>query len=262
MALSPPIVVNDWWVSTAATGLGSTHLNPSVEQIHNAYKVRAQLLNYGFSETAISGILGNMQKESGLSPGAIQKRSVCPNNADSVTDVPNSVMIDYYDHNDPTNDGYGIGLIQWDSYTPTAPAGCALVSFAIRYDYNAWYDGDCQTDRINFEYLHDATGAAIPIGGQTYNWWTVYRFSGIDWTYTLFRIMGSNYTPGTAADVYRACRVKPEYDATSAQQRRENAAFWYQYFQDHPVEQTPPWLLLMSNNANKKKVVKNVQYRN
>ena len=54
MALSPPIVVNDWWVSTAATGLGSTHLNPSVEQIHNAYKVRAQLLNYGFSETAIS----------------------------------------------------------------------------------------------------------------------------------------------------------------------------------------------------------------
>lgn len=260
MATSPPRVEGGWWVSTAATGLGSTHLNPSRAQIANAYKVRSQLLAYGFTETAIAGILGNMQKESGLSPAAIQKRSVCPNNADDVNDVPNSVMIDYYDHTTPTRDGYGIGLIQWDSYTTTNPAGCALVSYAIRYGYT-WYIGDCQTSRIEFEYLHDSTGAAIPIDGRTYNWWTVYRFSGINWTYTLFKQMGSNYSPRVAADVYRACRVKPAYDPTSAEQRRDNAQFWYDYFVAHPVAPPPPYLLCMAHKNNERKVLKNVKIR-
>lgn len=249
----PPVKFNGWWESTAATGLGSTHLNPSTKQISNAYLIRSQLIGYGFSETAIAGILGNMQKESGLSPAAIQKRSVCPNDAVSINDVPNSVMINYYDPNDPRADGYGIGLIQWDSYTDTPPAGCTLVSFAERYNY-VWYDGSCQTDRINFEYLHDTTGAGIPIGGQTYGWWTVYRFSGIDWTFALFRTMDAQYGAATAADVFRACLVKPEYSAESAQQRRENAQFWYTYFQQHPSKPIPKWMMF-----NKRRVTFNVK---
>lgn len=253
MAQGPPIKMDGWWLSTAATGLGSTHLNPSSMQIANAYRIRSQLLQYGFSETAVAGILGNMQKESGLSPAAIQKHSACPNNADNVSDVPNSVMINYYNPSDPTADGYGIGLIQWDSYTDTPPAGCTLVSYAIRYNYD-WYNGDCQTDRINFQYLHDTTGAAIPIGGRTYGWWTVYRFSGVDWTFSLFRTITNSYSARTAADIFRACLVKPEYTPESAEMRRDNAEYWYNYFTAHPHPPIKPWLLF-----NKRRLTFNVK---
>lgn len=253
MAVDPPVKLNGWWLSTAATGLGSTYINPSSKQIENAYRIRQQLRSYGFSDTAIAGILGNMQKESGLSPAAIQKRSVCPNNAESISDVPNNVMINYYNPSDPRADGYGIGLIQWDSYTDTPPAGCTLVSYAIRYNYD-WYNGDCQTDRINFQYLHDTTGAAIPIGGQTYGWWTVYRFSGVDWTFSMFRTISTQYTARTAADIFRACLVKPEYTPESAEQRRDNAEYWYNYFVANPHPPIKPWLLF-----NKRRVTFNVK---
>lgn len=252
--VNPPVKMDGWWLSTSATGLGSTHLNPSSKQIENAYKIRQQLLGYGFSETAIAGILGNMQRESALSPAAIQKRSACPNDAVSISDVPNNVMINYYNPSNPTADGYGIGLIQWDSYTNTPPAGCTLVSYAIRYNYN-WYSGDCQTDRIYFQYLHDTTGAGIPIGGQTYGWWTVYRFSGVDWTFAMFRTISTQYSARVAADIFRACLVKPEYNPESAEVRRDNAAYWYDYFTAHPTAPVPKWLLF----NNKRRVTFNVK---
>lgn len=252
--VNPPVKIDGWWLSTSATGLGSTHLNPSSKQTENAYKIRQQLLGYGFSETAIAGILGNMQKESALSPAAIQKRSACPNDAVSITDVPNNVMINYYNPSNPTADGYGIGLIQWDSYTNTAPAGCTLVSYAIRYNYN-WYIGDCQTDRLYFQYLHDTTGAGIPIGGQTYGWWTIYRFSGVDWTFAMFRTISNQYSARVAADIFRACLVKPEYNPESAEVRRDNAAYWYDYFTAHPTAPVPKWLLF----NNKRRVTFNVK---
>lgn len=212
------------------------------------------MLNYGWSELAIAGMLGNIQHESGLTTGAIQKPSVLPNGGQTLADVPNSVMItDYYDHQDYNTRGYGIGLIQWDSYTTEAtPNGPALVSFAIRNNMD-WYDGNLQTDRLEYEYQHDATGGQIPVPatGRTYEWWTVNRWQGVLWTYAMYKI-ADRITPSLAADIFRAGRERGGDE--SIQIRRDNAEFWYQYFTDHPSE-NKPWLYFF----NKRKVTFNVK---
>lgn len=259
MAVQVPVLVNGWWVYLRDS-MGSTHLNPSAKQIHNAYKFRSQMLSYGWSELAIAGMLGNIQVESGLTTGAIEKPSVLPNNAESLSDVPNNVMIDYYNHNNPSDDGYGLGLIQWDSYTNNAiPNGCALASYAIRYNY-LWYDGDCQTSRLEFEYQHDVTGGNIPVPstGQTYQWWTVYRFAGQDWYYSMYKIV-DDINPSLCADIFRACRERG--GNYSIQERRDNAEFWYDYFQDNPVQPVDPAILVIANSTKERKILKNVQFR-
>lgn len=259
MAVQDPVLINGWWVYLRDS-MGSTHLNPSAKQIHNAYRFRANMLNYGWSELAIAGMLGNIQHESGLTTGAIQKPSVLPNSGQTLADVPNSVMItDYYDHQDYNVRGYGIGLIQWDSYTTEAtPNGPALVSFAIRNNKD-WYDGYLQTDRLEYEYQHDTTGGQIPVPatGRTYEWWTVRQWQGVQWTYAMYKI-ASHITPSLAADIFRAGRERGGEE--SIQIRRDNAEFWYQYFIDNPSEPPDPWMLYVIRN--KRKVNKVAKWRN
>lgn len=252
MAVQDPVLINDWWVYLRDS-MGSTHLNPSDKQTHNARVFRNQMLGYGWSELAIAGMLGNIQHESSLTTGAIEKPSVLPNSGQTLADVPNSVMITtYFDQNDHNTRGYGIGLIQWDSYTDQAiPNGPALVSYAIRNNKD-WYDGNVQTSRIEYEYQHDSTGGNIPVPatGRTYNWWTVHQWQGQQWTYAMFKT-ASNITPALAADIFRAGRERG--GEGSIQIRRDNAEYWYQYFIDHP-HQIKPWMFF-----NKRKVTFDVK---
>ena len=260
MAVQAPTLVNGWWVYLRDT-MGSTHLNPSQKQIQNAYRFRSQMLNYGWSELAIAGMLGNIQVESGLTTGAIQKYWICPNSGESLSDVPNSWMINnYFDSNNHSTRGYGIGLIQWDSYTNIAtPNGPALVSYAIRQNME-WYNGDAQTSRLEYEYQHDTTGGGIPVPatGDTYQWWTVERFAGQDWYYSMYKIV-DDINPSLAADIFRACRERGGNE--TIQERRDNAEFWYDYFQDHPIEPVDPAVLFVLSQQNKRKVIKNVRIR-
>lgn len=253
MAVQNPVLLDGWWVYLRV--MGSPHLNPSDKQINNAQKFRSQMLSYGWSDLAIAGMLGNIQHESGISPGALQKWSICPNNAESISDVPNSWMINYYFNPSNTSErGYGIGLIQWDSYTNIAnPNGPALVSYAMRNN-KEWYIGDVQTSRLEYEYQHDRTGGNIPVPstGQTYSWWTVHRWGGVDWTYAMFKT-ASGITPSLAADIFRAGRERG--GDQSIQIRRDNAEFWYQYFINHPTT-FKPWLYMF----NKRKVTFNVKH--
>ena len=131
-------LVNDWWLTTNQGGsMGTTDTSGITEkQKHNAEKVYNYFSNLGWSLSAIAGMLGNMQLESWLSPALIQgtHRSLLPNSASNLSDVPNSVMINFYDsYYGYSNGGFGIGLVQWDGYTSTSPAGQKLVSFAERY---------------------------------------------------------------------------------------------------------------------------------
>ena len=252
MAVQDPVLINGWWVYLRDS-MGSTHLNPSDKQIHNARVFRNQMLGYGWSELAIAGMLGNIQHESSLTTGAIEKPSVLPNSGQTLADVPNSVMITtYFDPNNHNTRGYGIGLIQWDSYTDQAiPNGPALVSYAIRNNKD-WYDGNVQTSRLEYEYQHDSTGGNIPVPatGRTYNWWTVHQWQGQQWTYAMFKT-ASNITPSLSADIFRAGRERG--GEGSIQIRRDNAEYWYQYFIDHP-HQTKPWMFF-----NKRKVTFDVK---
>ena len=205
-------LINDWYITTDTGGsMGTTDTSGiTAKQIHNATKVYNYLSNLGWSLSAIAGVLGNMQVESWLSPGLIQgtHRSQLPNSAADLSDVPNSVMINFYG-----NSGYGVGLVQWDGYTSTAPAGQKLVSFAERYGLN-WYEGDTQMFRIERE---QATN--IQWSGATVN--------GTYWTWANFPT--NTETPEVSAKIWRICY---EVAASGTDARRQaNARYWYDYFE-------------------------------
>ena len=237
--------VNGWWMSTD-TLMGSTDTSSiGSHMIENARKIYNYFTGKGWSLSAIAGILGNAQVESTLNPALIQatNRWRLPNNAAELSDVPNSVMINYTDTY-YGGFGYGIGIVQWDGYTSTAPAGQKLVSFAERYNLN-WYDGDTQTFRIFREY-------------ETNIQWQSATIEGITWTWSNY--VTNTQTPEVSARIWQVCYEVA--DPGTLLRRQANARYWYNYFTAHPYDEVQPWLLLMSNNANKKKVVKNVQYRN
>ena len=148
-------LINGWWITTDSGGQmgGTDSAHVGQKQIENASNVYLYLKNLGWSDSAIAGTLGNMQLESFLSPGLIEgvHRSYLPNRAASLSDVPNSVMINFYkEYYGASDNEFGIGLVQWSGYTATSPAGQKLVSFAERYGLN-WYDGDTQMYRIQRE---------------------------------------------------------------------------------------------------------------
>ena len=222
MAVDSPVLYNDWWVYLRDS-MGSSHLNPSDKQIHNATKIYNALLAQGYTPEAACGILGNMQTESGLSPGALQNHlSSLPNNGEHLADLTNTVMLGYASQNDS---GYGTGLIQWDSYTPTSPAGNVIASFAIRYNYE-WYDGDCQMFRLQREYETD----------DQYHYWYANNHNPST-TWAEFKAWTGSVTE--AADIFRQCRERSSGSPTGNQYRRDNAQYWYDYFSGGPTPPTP-----------------------
>ena len=214
-------LINDWWITTDTGGsMGTTDTSGiSAKQKHNAEKVYNYFSALGWSRSAIAGMLGNMQVESWISPGLIQgtHRSSLPNSAANLSDVPNSVMINFYG-----SSGYGVGLVQWDGYTSTSPAGQKLVSFAMRYGLN-WYDGDTQLYRIQREQ-------------ETNIQWSAATVNGTRWTWSNFPT--NTETPETSAKIWRICY---EVAAAGTDSRRQaNARYWYDYFDDSPTPPTPP----------------------
>ena len=217
-------LVNDWWMTTNQGGtMGTTNTSGITDkQKHNAQKVYDYFSALGWSLSAIAGIIGNMQLESWLSPALVEgtHRSQFPNSASDLSDVPNNVALEHYNHNNHSASGYGLGLVQWDGYTSTSPAGHKLVSFAIRYGLT-WYDGDTQLFRIKREY-------------ETNIQWSPATIAGVRWTWQNF--VTNTQTPETSAKIWRVC-----YEVAAAgtdSTRQSNARFWYNYFSTIPP--TPP----------------------
>jgi len=246
MAVEAPVLYNDWWVYLRDT-MGSTHLNPNDKQIWNAYKMRAALQAQGYCDKAIAGVIGNAQVESSLTTGAIQKPSVLPNNGETLADCTNQNMIDYYTPPAGTR-GYGLGLLQWDGRSSTYQQH-KLVGWTNANGY-LWYDGNGQMARLAFEFANDSTYHFWSLGyGQNLTW-AVYKNIETSSSY-------SHYTARDCADVWRVCWEVGGDSSIAA--RKDNAAFWYNYFQEHPTPPfhgLPPWLLYQFN---KKKVLKNVK---
>ena len=218
-------LVNDWWLTTDTGGsMGTTNTSGiTSKQIHNATKIYNYFNSLGWSLSAIAGMIGNMQLESWLSPALVQgtHRSYLPNSASSLSDVPNSTTIHFYDsYYGLSNGGFGLGLVQWDGYTSTSPAGQKLVSFSERYGLT-WYDGDTQLFRIKREQ-------------ETNIQWQTHTINGISWTWSNYPT--NTQTPEVSAHVWQACY---EVSATGTLPTREaNARYWYDYFSSTPP--TPP----------------------
>lgn len=210
-----PELINDYWLSTD-THLGTSNTSGITDkQKTNATNIYNYFSALGWSLSAIAGMIGNMQHESFLSPAYIQAthRGSLPNSASSLSDVPNSVMLSFYDAN---SRGYGVGLVQWDGYTNTNPAGQKLVSFASRYNLN-WYDGETQCFRIKREQETDIQ-------------WTANTLYGTRWTWNNYPT--NDRTPEESAHIWRIC-----YEVggdSSDQTRQENARYWYDYFSQGP----------------------------
>lgn len=240
MAVSPPVLYNDWWVYMRE--MGSSYLNPTDEQIYNAYKMRTALQAQGYCEKALCGVIGAAQQESGITTGAIQKWSALPNQGESIEDVPNSYMLQYYTQPQGQR-GWALGLVQWDGLGQYG--NHKLVGWCDRRGLE-WYNGDAQMARLGWEYDNDST----------YHTWANNYGSALTWAVfkNIENSQFSNYDAGECAAVWDAC-----YERSSGEGReykRGNAQFWYQYFQEHPNPpfKFPTWLLFQYKG---RKVLKN-----
>lgn len=220
MAVAAPVQIGGYWVylrDMIRAPYGSSHLNPSTYQIQNAWQFRTELIHIGYCETAIAGIMGNAQVESGLTPGAIQKSSVLPNGAERVEDVPNSYMLRYY--NPPSGgSGYGLGMLQWDRLSGTYNTN-DLLGWTNANGYE-WYEGIGQAARLDFEFNHDST----------YHFWRM-NWGSLTWAdFRDIETARPDYGPEDASDIWASCWELSSTSETGRRYRRENARYWYDLF--------------------------------
>ena len=103
------------------------------ERYHNGMKLAQALYNFGWSEEAISGILGNIEAESNFSPATLENNifpDFIPSNEELIAAHYNS----------------GLGWVQWSPGTEFFPQW-------IQDNNNpVWYDGMTQIKRFKWEY--------------------------------------------------------------------------------------------------------------
>lgn len=219
MAVDAPIIYNGCYVYLR-DNMGPSYGSANDMQKHNAEKIYDLLRIFGYSHIAACGILGNMQTESGLSPGALSgQTSALPNDGEHLSDLDNNTILNW------TGTGaHAIGLIQWDGTTSQSPAGSQIGSFAIRYDLN-WYDWELQIFRLEMEFIYDPSGWG-GVNGTTYNFW--YPVSGTA-AVTWEQYKAYTGSAGQAADYFREYRERSSGSPSGNQHRRDNAEYWASY---------------------------------
>lgn len=102
------------------------------EELHNGMKLAQNLYNFGWTENAIAGIIGNVEGESGLNPGCIESPKPWITLPDNETILQSSYTL-------------GIGFTQW------TPGRDKVVQFAEDTG-RIWYDGTTQVFRLKWEH--------------------------------------------------------------------------------------------------------------
>ena len=207
--------------------IGGWSGTPTQDQIDNANVIRSFFLNEGWTLNAICGMLGCMQGESTINPAYIQAthRNRLPNSASSLSDVPNSVMVNFYkEYYGDSNREYAIGLVQWDgASTRLGVRGQKLVSYAIDNNIE-WYDGWTQMYRIRGEQEYD-------VQHSTHKFFQRVRVSG-----TYYDFNNYPYSTSTPEDLAKAWTWGYEINLGGEGFRPANARWFYNYFtsQDAP----------------------------
>ena len=162
------------------------------QKIENARLLATYLRTQGWTDIAISGLLGNIEHEGVLNPGQCEVNYGIPSG------------------NSDTSYAYGLGLIQW-----TKPSGGSinpLLRFAQEQNKD-WYDGDLQA-----EYLTHADDSL------NYNLWGWISTTTYPQTFAQFKELTS--TPSQAASIWLYNVERPgSYASESA--RQQNAEEWY-----------------------------------
>lgn len=215
-----PTLVNGFYLATNTT-LGGWSGTPSQMQIDNANIIRSFFLNEGWTIEAICGMLGCMQGESTINPAFIQStnRYRLPNSANNLTDVPNSVMINFYkEYYGDTRRTYAIGVVQWDGYSNrNGINGQKLVNYATQNNIQ-WFDGWTQMYRIKGEQEYD-------VQHSTHSFFQRVRVSG-----TYYDFNNYPYSTATPEDLAKAWTWGYEINAGGEGYRPANARWFYDYF--------------------------------
>ena len=229
-----PVVYNGFVIATD-TRIGSYSVQqqtPSQYQLDNANCIKSFFIAQGWTLEAICGMLGNMQGESSINPAFIQatNRFRLPNSAADISDVPNSVMVNFYkEYYGVTRRAFAIGLVQWDGASNSSGTlQQKLVGYAIRNNFN-WFDGWGQCYRLRAEWQQDAQ----------YHFFNPVTISGVQYTF-------ANYVTSTASpsDLAAAWSAGYERNAGGVGFRGINAEWWYTYFTEtapEPVEIANPF---------------------
>lgn len=226
MAVDSPILYKGVWVYLRDS-MGPSYGGANDRQKNNAEKFYNLLRVFGYSHAAACGVLGNMQTESGLSPGALSgQTSALPNDGEHLADLTNNVILNW------TGTGaHPIGLIQWNGTTSQDPPGSQIGSFAIRYDLE-WYDWELQIFRLEMEWIYDPTGWG-GVNGTTYNFW--YPSGGGSASITWANYKTFSGTAAQAAEYFLDYRERTDPDAAGRQHRKDNATYWESYFSGYSV---------------------------
>ena len=220
-----PVLNNGWWMATDITiGPYSIVGNTlTTAQETNANIVRSFFLNEGWTIEAICGMLGNMMAESTINPAIIQatNRYRLPNSAANLSDVPNSIMQNFYmEYYQVTRKAFAIGLVQWDGYsTRNNQNRQKLVAYAM--DNNIiWYDGWTQMYRLKGEQKYD-------VDNNKTSFFSPVRYGGITYTFANYPL--STASPDTLAAAWAAGY---ERNAGGVGFRADNARYFYNWFTD------------------------------
>ena len=217
-----PDLINEFWTSPNLT-IGSwsaQQSTPTTMQETNANNIKCFLVDTcGWTLESVCGILGNMQAESTINPGYIQRNNNVhrlPSDGTNISLLPNEVMANYYDaYYGLHNRGFGIGLVQWDGYSNrNGTPQQKLVAYAIDNAYN-WYDGWCQLYRLKGEHDLDSQ----------YHFFNPVTIGGIRYDF-------ANYVTSTAnvVDLAHAWQAGYERNAGGLGFRGTNAQYWYDLF--------------------------------
>ena len=220
-------LVNGWFIATDSRAGPWSLINdtPTAEQISNANIIRSFFINEGWTINAICGMIGCIQGESTINPAFIQQtnRYRLPNSASDLSDVPNSVMKNFFkEYYAVTQKAFGIGLVQWDGYSEVTVGGTTeqqqkLVAYGIRNNI-IWYDGWTQLYRLRGEQQYD-------VNHGTTSFFKPVTYSGVTYTFT-------NYPYSTASPETLAAAWTSGYErnAGGVGYRDTNARYWYDYF--------------------------------
>lgn len=213
-------LLNGFYLATNSRAGGYSG-TPTAEQETNANIIRSFFIDKGWTINAICGMLGCMQGESTINPAFIQatNRYRLPNSGDNLSDVPNSVMRNFFmEYYQDTRKAYAIGLVQWDGYTIYNQVDTQkMVAFAIANNI-IWYDGWTQLYRIDMEQQSDE------LNHETRFFRTV-RVSGTDYNFWNYP-----YSTDTPENLAKAFTWGYERNAGGEGFRPANARWWYDYF--------------------------------
>ena len=203
------ILSNGWYISARSSEIGPTAGGASEYQKTNATNVYNTFSGI-WTLNAIAGMIGNMQVESWLNPADVDPKGQFPNGGNTLADISNQYALSI------TSPAYG--LVQWKGLSSAEPIANQIVSYAYRHG-SEWYEGDIQMERLLWEFESNSKWKDTETQTSAHHHMTFEEYAA------------STDTPENLA-YYWMLHYEVTYSVVD--NRKDNARYWYEYFQEEP----------------------------